>query len=128
MALKRLMRRPSALDESLAVPFPGAMALKRPQDTPRRTSPTLAVPFPGAMALKLCSRDEAPVTRVFPCSPLPRGDGAETSLPHDRTARPALLAVPFPGAMALKQRNNLVPNPFVSSCSPLPRGDGAETG
>src|SRR6266702_2921022 len=102
MALKRLMRRPTALDESLAVPFPGAMALKRPQDTPRRTSPTLAVPFPGAMALK-------PVAEMRRQSP-----GFS-------------LAVPFPGAMALKQAHQNRTEEQREPCSPLPRGDGAET-
>ncbi len=37
------------------------------------------------------------------CSPLPRGDGAETQLLQVRISLLLVLAVPFPGAMALKR-------------------------
>src|SRR6266568_2138847 len=62
----------------LAVPFPGAMALKlHPPVLRTMHSKALAVPFPGAMALKRDGRDYFIRARI-PCSPLPRGDGAET--------------------------------------------------
>src|SRR6266571_5332877 len=63
---------------------------------------SLAVPFPGAMALKRRSNTQQSST-LATCSPLPRGDGAETIL-HDRQSPSKAHAVPFPGAMALKRR------------------------
>src|SRR6266700_226494 len=85
-----------------AVPFPGAMALK-PVPHVLRTmhSKALAVPFPGAMALKRDGRDYFIRARI-PCSPLPRGDGAET-------LRYAIIQA------------------IIQSRRTLPRGDGAET-
>src|SRR6266487_568597 len=61
----------------LAVPYLGAMALKLKVIILRGSETILAVPYLGAMALKPRFRRAAP---FFPrtCSPLPRGDGAET--------------------------------------------------
>ena len=61
------------------------------------------------------------------CSPLPRGDGAETISLAYVTLDLHYLAVPFPGAMALKRYNRLEDHQRLRPCSPLPRGDGAET-
>ncbi len=78
------------------------MALK-PVAEMRRQSPgfSLAVPFPGAMALKQAHQNRTEEQRE-PCSPLPRGDGAETEHAAQYIGVHAALAVPFPGAMALK--------------------------
>src|SRR6266568_2932898 len=61
----------------LAVPFHGAMALKQDTIPCAFADVELAVPFHGAMALKLYRNTDA-LTVVRACSPLPRGDGAET--------------------------------------------------
>src|SRR6266567_3219649 len=77
------------------------MALKRRYGALHGAGGYLAVPFPGAMALKRYNRLEDH-QRLRPCSPLPRGDGAETVWRLLFVFWSIRLAVPFPGAMALK--------------------------
>src|SRR6266568_3897172 len=80
------------------------MALKRSYGALHGAGGYLAVPFPGAMALKRYNRLEDH-QRLRPCSPLPRGDGAETVWRLLFVFWSIRLAVPFPGAMALKPRS-----------------------
>jgi hypothetical protein len=46
---------------------------------------------------------------ILSCSPLPRGDGAETMATVKRDVAAAALAVPYLGAMALKRHFVAVP-------------------
>ncbi len=126
MALKPCERQAEPHPSSLAVPFPGAMALKLSSVFTCLSVTSLAVPFPGAMALKRRSNTQQSST-LATCSPLPRGDGAETISLVYVTLDLHYLAVPFPGAMALKRYNRLEDHQRLRPCSPLPRGDGAET-
>src|SRR6266567_4399044 len=86
----------------------------------------LAVPYLGAMALKRQSAISVEM-RQYSCSPLPRGDGAETWARRSFSCT-RCLAVPYLGAMALKRTIHHCAMEPSTSCSPLPRGDGAETG
>src|SRR6266567_529151 len=102
------------------------MALKPCERQAEPHPSSLAVPFPGAMALK--RRRKALLLNIaITCSPLPRGDGAETISLVYVTLDLHYLAVPFPGAMALKPCDQLEDHQRLRPCSPLPRGDGAET-
>src|SRR6266702_381824 len=96
MALKLTCPKGEVAGSGLAVPFPGAMALKHVAEM-RRQSPgfSLAVPFPGAMALKQAHQNRTEEQRE-PCSPLPRGDGAETYPATNYICVLADLAVPCP--------------------------------
>src|SRR6266700_830920 len=77
------------------------MALKPCERQAEPHPSSLAVPFPGAMALK--RRIKALLLNIaITCSPLPRGDGAETISAVYVTLALHYLAVPSPGPMALK--------------------------
>ncbi len=80
----------------LAVPFHGAMALKQDTIPCAFADVELAVPFHGAMALKLYRNTDA-LTVVRACSPLPRGDGAETACGSLIAAAQELLQSPSTG-------------------------------
>src|SRR5215472_10995680 len=62
-----------------------------------------------------------------PCSPLPRGNGAETESQAIPIFIHHQLAVPYLGAMALKPTTKRLPHMRQAPCSPLPRGNSAET-
>src|SRR6266568_707213 len=79
MALKLQSNAALVLPAQLAVHSVGAMALKRSVLHHQHIAVELAVPFHGAMALKRKTRLSHPHER-HPCSPLPRGDGAETPM------------------------------------------------
>src|SRR6266704_2208453 len=78
------------------------------------------------MALKRKTRLSHPHER-HPCSPLPRGDGAETNNDHLMTDWHFHPCSPLPRGDGAETKDIARLDWTAVACSPLPRGDGAET-
>src|SRR6266487_835302 len=98
----------AALRKRLAVPYLGAMALKQNHSALQRQSHHTCSPLPRGDGAET-SFNASTIKASSSCSPLPRGDGAETSL-RQVMLRLSLLAVPYLGAMALKRSPMICPS------------------